>query len=57
MMQILFIEKSKRKINISIQNLKIRCCVACGCQESDSNEKKENAEVINFLALPIFNIY
>ena len=28
-------------INISIQNLKIRCCVAYGCQESDSNEKKE----------------
>ena len=29
-------------INISIQNLKIRCCVAYGPQESDSNEKKED---------------
>ena len=26
-------------------------------EKMNSNEKKENAEVIDFLALPIFNIY
>ena len=28
-------------INIFVKNMKIRCCVAYGCQETDSNEKKE----------------
>ena len=28
-------------INISVKKLKIRCCVAYGCQETDTNENKE----------------
>ena len=28
-------------VDIFVRNLKIRCCVAYGCQESDVNEKKE----------------
>ena len=28
-------------VNIFVQNMKIRCCVAYGCQESELNDKKE----------------
>ena len=29
-------------INIFVQNMKIRCCAAYGCQETDSVDKKDD---------------
>ena len=29
-------------VNISVKNMKIRCCVAYGCQENVANDKKDD---------------